>query len=92
MTAGASSSTGNFTVGANFDWDGVILAGRSTTLDAGGNPDAEINGMVVTGLNGQAQATLMVGDHEIDFNCNDVEDASRAIAYFALIDGTRWEF
>ena len=83
--------TGDFTVAPNFDWRGVILAGQSTVLDAGGN-EAEIDGMLVTGLNGQAQAQLRLEEIEIDFRCNRVEDASRAIAYFALIEGTRWEF
>ena len=83
--------TGNFTVAPNFDWTGIILAGRSSSLDANGS-DAEIDGMLVTGLNGASQAQLVVADLEIDFDCSDVQDANLSLAYLELADNTRWEF
>ena len=83
--------TGALTVSSGFDWDGIILAGSSPFLRPSSG-HADVNGMVVIGLDGSPQAELELDDMRIRFCYDNVRDANRSIAYLELVDNSRWEF
>ena len=83
--------TGALTVSSGFDWDGIILAGSSPHLRLSSGY-ADVNGMVVIGLDGSPQAELELDNTRIRFCYDYVRDANRSIAYLELVDDSRLEF
>jgi hypothetical protein len=80
----------------------LILAGAvSNTLASGLLSNFHINGALIAGLNLGAQTTMTTKgsgffttpiNADINYNSCYVAQANRVLAYFELIDGTRWEF
>lgn len=79
---------------SSFEWDGIVLAGGLGSLGGAYN-SFRVRGMVVTGLNGGTSTPINQAINpnvQID-NCTyNIKMANRSLAYFELIDGTRWEF
>lgn len=89
---GALIVTGRFAMDPGFSWDGIILAGSSTDLEASSAQGSEVDGMVVAGLDGGSPGTLTVRYVDLQYDECAVRDANRSLAYFELVDGARWEF
>jgi len=72
----------------DFEWDGIILAGRLDGNDYYDDP--EIRGMIVAGFNGaQRNEVLRSGDFEYH-SCN-VYAANRALSYLERVDHAVFE-
>ena len=95
---GALIVTGFFSIGANMDWDGIILAGRinnATSLVRTSSPRSELRGVLVAGLDriqNFGGPDLLVEEFEIFHNPCYVRKANRSLAYLSLVDGSRWDF
>jgi hypothetical protein len=75
-----------------FTWKGIILAASAGTLGGSFN-SFYVDGMVVLGMDGAAQATQTISGNSRVWNCTyNIQRADRSIAYFELVDGSRWEF
>jgi hypothetical protein len=82
--------------GASFDWDGLVLAGAAQTPMVSLFATMRIDGALVVGLDGGAQGDLTTKGplglrSRVYHNSCYVAQANRVLAYFELVDGTRWE-
>lgn len=90
---GALIVTGNATMGTSFTWRGIIIAGSSSEMQAGffGIGRSTICGMLVTGLDA-TQGRVNIQHTLIQYQEYAAVRANRSLAYFELLNGSRWEF
>jgi hypothetical protein len=91
--------------GSSFSWDGIVLAGAvgvpvagTYTLAPGLGGSPAIRGALVTGLDLPGQTSIGIGSNigsgtmTITYQSCNVARANRVLAYFELVDNSRWEF
>ena len=80
--------TGEFSADANFDWEGIILAGDVATSP---RPDGQIRGMMIGGLNEVIPGfSLAWRTDTYYYSCN-VYKANESLSYLELIENTVFE-
>ncbi len=89
---GALIVTGTISFSLGFVWDGIILAGGATDLAASSFWGSDVNGVVAVGLDGGAPGQVTLRYATIQYHECNVRDANLSLAFFELVDGSRWEF
>ena len=79
--------TGNFTGGAGFQWNGVLLAGY--IVDTPNN--YRIDGLVVGGLDGNETATALRDGTHLDYHRCYAFEAGKRLSHFEPVGSTWWE-
>lgn len=81
---------GTFVPGYDFQWDGIILAGRLGNVGSSYGAPPHIQGMLIGGLNGSnPDATLQSGVY--DYHSCNAYKADRALSYLEVIDKAIFE-
>ena len=77
----------------DFSWDGIILAGQISVLPELliGDVHYDIDGLVVTGLDGMGEDTLLDDNQDITFNRCIAFKAGKRLSHFQPIGSTWWE-
>lgn len=89
---GALIVTGTISFSLGFNWDGIILAGSATDLAGSSFWGADVDGMVVTGLDGGSPGQVTVRYTTIEYHECNVRDSNLSLGYFELESDSRWEF
>jgi hypothetical protein len=79
--------TGNFTGGAGFQWNGILLAGHIVTTPN----NYRIDGLVVGGLDGSGTGTTLDDGTHIDYDRCFAFDAGKRLSHFEAVGSTWWE-
>jgi len=74
-----------------FSWDGIILARRILAAWWSGDVDYEINGLVVTGLNGAGNDTDYEDNQSIYYDRCMAFKAGKRLSHFQPMGSTWWE-
>lgn len=82
--------TGRLMMIYNFEWDGIILAGRFYYTSGNSSSYPEVRGMLIGGMNAANPTSYHLGGRLLYHSCNAYK-ANRALSYLEVVDNTLFE-